>query len=71
MGVLQNLFEDGKVEMGLIFKLAFGCLSFLAKIITVTSLEIDKDPRQTDPLKVWPMLPIKRFTTGTDKATCA
>jgi hypothetical protein len=69
MAVFQNPFEKRKVKMRLIFEVTFKCLFLLTQIITGASLHIDEDPREADPLKVWPMLSIKGLTTGAHKST--
>ena len=68
MGKLQNPLEEGKVEMGLIFKLAFEGLLLLAQVVAGASLHIDEDSRQADPFEVRPVFSIKRFAAGADKS---
>ncbi len=67
MGILQDLFEERKVQMGLIFKLALECFFLLAQIIAGASLNIDEDSRQPDSFKVRPMLSIKGLAARSNK----
>ena len=69
MGKLQNPPEEGKVEMGLVFKLSFEGPLLLAQVVAGASLHVNEDSRQADPLEIGPMFSIKRLTAGAHKVT--
>src|SRR4030042_1024815 len=68
MDILQNPLEKGEGKMGLVCKLSLKSFLFQAEVIACISLHIHKNPRQTDPLKVWPVFSIKRFTAAANKS---
>ena len=68
MGILKDPSEEREVEMGLIFKLTSEGLFLLAEVITGTSLHIDEDPSQSNPLKIRPVFSIKGLAARADES---
>jgi hypothetical protein len=68
MGDLKDPPEEREIEMGLVFKLTFKSLFLLAEVIAGTSLDVDEDPSQSDPLKIRPVFSIKGLAARADES---